>query len=168
MPDKNKATLVTGLILIVVSFLLVAGVVYLLNQTSQDREQKTATLEVQLENLMMEKAATELVSADTARVRREPVKVQDAINKTQNLYGDAEAGRKEGVLWIDRAASKYMITLGRVNGLNKGSLLTVFDGDREIAKVSVEAPLDLISYVNPVGKTLSDFSKTYYRITKTE
>lgn len=163
MADQNKLKLILGLSLILVSFLCAVVTFYFIGNSQKKKAEKISSLEVQLTNLIAEKAEGEMRSFDYRRLKRGPINLEDVLSKADIIYGPAELNRKEGVFWVDRKTSTFMVTLGMVNGLITGSSIAIFDGDKKIAEVSVEVPLDIVSYVKPVGKSLDQFDKDYYR-----
>ena len=165
MPDKIKLRLIVGLLLITISFICVAVVLYSIGHTTKVRATKVAYLETQLTNLIAEKAAAQMEPADSGRIKKGPVKAEDVLTGAENVYGQEAREKKEGILWVDHKASRYLVTLGAFNGLRSGDQLNIYDGDKLIGEVSVETPLDIIAYVKPVGKmVLEDFDKNYYRV----
>ncbi|MCB9747324.1 MAG: hypothetical protein H6755_02850 [Candidatus Omnitrophica bacterium] len=82
--------------------------------------------------------------------RSDSIDLAILVKNAQTLYGQEEIDRKEGVLWIDQEQSRFVITLGAVQGLVKGSELSVYNGNKAIGKVKVETLLDVVSYVEPI------------------
>jgi hypothetical protein len=164
MADKNKTFLLAGLSLIVFSFFCVAAILYVIGQKNQTDAKRVASLQVELSNLMVGKGRKELKRSDAVLTEREPIDLDEFLAKAETIYGPQELQRKEGIMWIDRKSSQCMINLGVVNGLTEGSRLKIYDGDKTLGEVSVQMPLDVISYVQPVDKTLVDFSNDYYRV----
>ena len=163
MADKNKSTLIAGISLIVVSFFCVAVLVYFMGRANKQNSEKLGSLEVQLANLMIEKAENEMSADDYARVKRPKIDTEDFMAKAESIYGEDELKRKEGVFWIDRKVSVCMVTLGKVNGVESGTSLNLYDGDTLVGKAVVDTTFDIVSYVKPVGKPIKDFDKSYYR-----
>lgn len=164
--DKNsKTTLIIGLFLIVVAFVCILAVFYFFGQEQTTHQQKLAQFEVQLANLVSEKSEAVIRKTDAKWTRRDPINIEDVLSRAESVYGPLELQRKEGVLWIDRKSSLCMITLGIVNGLKEGSILTVYEGYLKVGEVKVEIPHDIISYVRPIEKSLDAFSKNYYKVT---
>ena len=164
MADKNKTILLAGLSLIIFSFLCAAVILYIIGQKNQTNAQKIASLEVQLANSMLEKGQKNLKRSDSVLTGREPINLEDFLAKAQSIYGPQELQRRDGILWIDRKSDQCMINLGIANGLTEGSRLQIYDGDKKLGEVTVEKPLDIISYVKPVDKTLEEFTSNYYRV----
>jgi hypothetical protein len=57
-----------------------------------------------------------------------------------------------------------MVTLGVLNGVTKGVRLGVFEADKRVGTVKVTSALDVVSYVEPVDKKLTEFSRDYYQV----
>lgn len=94
----------------------------------------------------------------------ENVNLASLVKEAEKVYGQVEKRRKEGFLWIDRNTSRYVITLGAVNGLIPGNHLTVYEGDQKIGQVTVDTPFDIISYVHPFNDSQKSFTSDYYRV----
>ena len=94
----------------------------------------------------------------------QPVQKIPAVSEAPQpkAYGESEEKNKEGLLWFDSASSKYVITLGTVQGLVSGSALTVYDGDKKIGQVIVQSASDINSYVQPSSDT--QLTGNYYRV----
>src|SRR3989338_494030 len=99
MADKNRLKLIVGLSLILVSFVCVAAILYFMGKTNKENAEKLASLEVQLANLIVEKAEGQMRSADFRRARGEPVSLEDFLSRAEDIYGKEELNRKEGILW---------------------------------------------------------------------
>lgn len=162
--NRNKNNLVAGLVLIVIAFICTIVAFYFIGQRQKLHQEKMAALEVELANLVAEKSEPILRQTDAAWVRRGPIALEDFLAHAEVIYGEKELSRKEGVLWIDRKSSTCLVTLGVVNGLGPGSSLGVYQGDSPIGEVVVETAHDIISYVNPVQKSLDDFPNNYYKV----
>ena len=166
MPDKNKTTLLVGLSFLFGAFLFSAVILYFMGKKNDDNVNKLASLEVQLTNLIAEKGRGRMLAKDVGRLTREPITLDDVISQSEKIYGKGELNRKEGILWIDRNASICLITLGSVNGLEEGSRLSIWEGDKNIGEADVDIPLDIVAYVKIADKPLSDFKNNYYRVVK--
>jgi hypothetical protein len=92
------------------------------------------------------------------------INLQTLVQEAETVYGPEEKRRREGFLWIDRQESKYVVTLGALNGLSPGNYLTVYEGSKRMGQVAVDTPFDVISYVHPVDATLSLAQNEYYRV----
>ena len=106
-------------------------------------------LEVNPELTRREQARLRQEAELKAAAQEEAISLKAVLKQSEKIYPPQETGRKEGVMWFDRKASRFVVTLGAINGLSKGSVLSVYDGDDKIAEVKVESALDAISYVNP-------------------
>lgn len=166
MTDQNKSKLFLGFSLIFVSFVCIVVVLYFMGENNRKSQAKVSSLEVQLANVIAEKAATQLNAFDLELTRRDPINLDDVLARAESIYGKNELSRTEGVLWVDRKASLMMVTLGQANGLRQGSNLTVFEAKKKIGDVIVDSTFDLVAYVKPIGKTINDFDKNYYRVAK--
>ena len=92
------------------------------------------------------------------------IHLKSIVNEAEEVYGEEEKMRKEGLLWVDRKSSRFIVTLGALNGVNKGSYLTIYDGDKKVGQAKVESAFDVISYVSPLEKSLNLSTKDYYRV----
>ncbi len=97
---------------------------------------------------------------------RGPIALDDVLTRSETIYGKSALDRKDGILWIDRNSSICLVTLGRVNGLEDGSRLSIFEGDKKVGDCVVDTSLDLVAYVSFVEKSLDDFKSNYYRVAK--
>jgi len=82
------------------------------------------------------------------------INLERLVKAAQEIYGQAEQQKRQGYLWIDRKNSKYVVTLGAVNGVLAGSRLSVFDGQNKLGEITVETAFDVISYVFSTGDRL--------------
>ncbi len=170
---NNKIKIIFGLIFIILAFICVIAVSYFIDQRNKGDVEEIGALQVQLANLIVEKSQPYLSESDQKKVKRDTIELKDVLARAEIIYGDKELNRKDGVLWIDRESSSCMVTLGAVNGLIPGSYLGVYierkrdDGvvvNEKIDDVIVKKTYDIVSYVNPVDKTLDDFDYDYYRV----
>lgn len=170
---NHKIKIALGLILIILAFILTVGVLYFFYQRHQMSDQKVMALEVQLANIIAEKSESVLSSEEQKEVQRDPIRIEDVLARAEIIYGSQELERRSGILWIDRKASQGVITLGIVNGLSSGSYLGIYEERRQpgglvvnekIGEVVVEQSSDIISYVQPVKKSLYEFDRDYYRV----
>ena len=161
--DQSKTGLLAGLILIGFAFLCVLAIFYVIVNGQQTQTVQMENLKTRVDSLTMarDQAKEEL---DTLKKAPKTMSLQDILKQSEAQYGKDEKNRREGLLWIDRKASTYVITLGALNGLTPGSQLNVYQDNQRVGKLVVETPLDVISYVHPVGKSLKDFSQDYYRV----
>lgn len=170
----SKTKILIGLGLVVCAFIAAMAAFYFVNEKADTNLQEVDALQVQLANLIAEKGEKYLSESDRAKVKRERIDIEDVLQRTEKVYGDKELTRKDGILWIDRASSACMITLGAANGLIPGTYLSVYDEaasadgtaiSQKIADVVVEKTFDIVSYVTISGKKFSDFNRDYYRVT---
>ncbi|MFA5059235.1 MAG: hypothetical protein WC676_01225 [Candidatus Omnitrophota bacterium] len=164
MADQNKLKLIIGLSLIAVSFICAATALYFIGNANKSYQEKLGTLEVQMANLIAEQSQEALPISDARRVNRAPVNLEEYLSRAETIYGTAELKRKEGVLWLDKKAAQCVITLGRVNGLDTGSKLDIFEADKKIGEAIVDIPMDITAYVKLSDKTMDDFNNSYYRV----
>jgi len=163
MSIQNKTKIVIGMVFIVAAFICVGAIFYFMGNIEKEKTEKIARLEAHLTNLIMERSAVIFEEEGVKKVKREPIKVASLVEKAEDIYGEEERKRREGVLWIDQKSLQGIVTLGAVNGLRQGSEVHVFDKGKAIGIVVVEIPLDIISYVNP-AQDVSIFKKEYYRV----
>ena len=163
MAAHNKTKLIVGLFLVIVAFICLGVLFYYMAQANSQSQQKIAGLQVQLTNLIAEKAVNQMKPSDVKRAAGTPVLLEDLVKKAEEVYGEDEKKQKEGFLWIDKEANSFMVTLGALNGLAKGSRLSVYDGDQKIDEVVVETVLDVIAYVKPQNSP-EQYQGTYYRV----
>ncbi len=166
MPDKNKSKLLIGISFLLAAFLFSTVVLYFMGRKNEENAKEIASLQVQLTNLMNDKSRGTMLARDVGRTTREPVALDDVLSRSEKIYGKAEMNRKEGVLWIDQSNAVCLVTLGKVNGLDKGSRLDIFEGDTKIGVCLIDNPLDIVSYVSIAEKPISDFKNSYYRVVK--
>ena len=164
MSDPNKRKLLFGLLLIIASFVCVMAIFYFLLDAHQNKLQEIDSLQEQLSFLDTQKSVLERKANALEEEMGKAIDLKKFIEEAQRTYDDDEKSRKEGTLWVDRRSQALIITLGAVNGLEAGTRLTVYDGKNKIGFVSVETPLDVISYVQPIGPTLSQLQDDYYRV----
>lgn len=164
MAGKNKKVLIVGLIFIIISFICIGGVLYFMGEKQHLEIRKVTALEVELANLIAEKSEAVIKASDPNWYRREAIELEDIAIRAEKIYGEKELNRKEGVLWIDRKTSLYLVTLGIINGVQKGSLIGIYEGNMKIGSVEVKDFYDIISYVDLVDKTSDDFDKDYYKV----
>ena len=164
MSNGNKSKLIVGLLFVIIAFVCLAALFYYLVDANRVNQEKLATLQVQLTDLINEKASPAMSAARAQKARGQPLLVQDRVKKAEDVYGEEVRKQREGFLWIDKEASSFMVTLGALNGLSAGSRLAVYDGDQKIDEVVVENVLDVLSYARPVKNKIGDFQGNYYRV----
>ncbi|MDZ4242051.1 MAG: hypothetical protein U1D99_04410, partial [Candidatus Omnitrophota bacterium] len=123
-----------------------------------------STLKEQVALINAEKETAEGKAAELEDAKGRSIEIEKLIGESRKIYGDEEKGRTTGLLWVDREESRFIITLGVLNGLVKGSLVTVYDGDKTVATLLVEVPMDVISYTRPLSRKIEDFTEDYYRV----
>lgn len=170
---NNKVKFIFGLLLIVSAFASAMGALYFFHERNQLSDQQVLALQVQLANLIIERSADTLSLEEQKDVQRDFISLEDVLARAEIIYGQRELQRREGILWVDRKASQYMITLGIVNGLSQGSSLGVYEEraqpggiiiNEKIADIVVQEAFEIISYVLPVDKSMQDFRRDYYRV----
>ncbi len=157
---KNKSKLIVGLGCIISAFCCIVAVFYFMGKTHMASQEKIAALEAKIAELTTGAAPSGTSSAKTGSV---PMKLDDLLTEAQKIHGVTEKDRTEGLLWIDRKSDSYIVTLGALNGLQKGSQLSVYDGTQKMEVVNVDQPFDIISYVNP-PKLSSNLNNHFYRV----
>ena len=164
MANKTKFQLLGGLLLIFIAFICMAVTFYLMGNKAKIYTAQINTLEAQLANSINDKAVSHMPLSDYERARAETISPQDISERAESYFSEEELNRKEGILWIDRKASKYMVTLGTIHGVMKGSYCDVFEGSTKIGSVRVDDPLFIISYVTLLDKSQDDYKENYYRV----
>ncbi|MCB9771450.1 MAG: hypothetical protein H6754_02735 [Candidatus Omnitrophica bacterium] len=162
-PDGKKQ-IVTGLIFISVSFLGAIFLFYLTVNAQSAKEEEVKELSQELLLVGTEKDAAyskaKTLQAQVGRV----IDLDKVVTASQKVHGEKEANRIDGTLWIDRKSQKYIMTLGILNGVTKGSRLIIYDGDNKLATIKVISALDVVSFGEPVDKKITDFTKDYYQV----
>ena len=160
MAEKNLKKVGVGLILIALAVVSLVGVFYFLEvkpELAKRDQSKSQKLEASKQKLQERATAIQKTQAGD-------IDLNALVKQAEAMYGPEEKNRKEGVLWVDRSTSQFVVTLGALNGLLPGKYLTVYDGPTRIGQVAVDTPLDVISYVHPL-ETSTDFSQgDYYRV----
>lgn len=153
-----------GLTLISISFVCTL-VIFSLLLSEQRRQEKdyTALKEKAAAVDLERKTATEAVATLEDRMGRS-LSLEKLLTDSREEYGNDEAARRQGILWVDRAGGVLYVTLGAVQGLTPGMTLRVYDDQTYYADVRVDTPMDVISYVRPIGKRVDEFVKDYYRV----
>jgi len=164
MTNKHKTIQIVGIVLIIIAFACTLMVFYFMGEKQSRNQEKIASFEVELANLVAEKSEPIIRQSDPAWVRREPITLEDFLAHAESIYGEKELNRKEGVLWIDRKTTMCLVTLGVVNGLRPGSTLGIYEGDTRIGEITVDVTHDIISYGKLVQKSLEDFPNNYYKV----
>ena len=183
MAKRNMKKIIIGIVLIVIGLgtIGVAGFYQFVVKPELDQREASARAQAQWSkkaaqakpNLQPQepvKVSSSIQSAPAAQSAPPPQPVQKippvaetkAPPPPSKVYGEAEEKNKEGLLWFDSASSKYVITLGTVQGLTAGSALTVYDGNNRIGQVIVQSAADINSYVQPSPDT--QLTGNYYRV----
>lgn len=159
-PDGRKQVLL-GFVFLAMSFV---GGVSLFYMRVSAQEDSIAQLTKDLDTTKAEKdfvnRKAETLEAQVGRV----IDRERVVKESGKIHGGQEASRRSGALWIDRKSSRIIITLGALNGVDKGNFLNVYDGDAKFASVKVTSALDVVAYVEPVDMSISDFRKDYYSV----
>ena len=165
MKDPNKSKIFIGVALILGAFLCVLIVFYFLVNAHRQKLAEIDTMEEQLLALDTEKNAIQRRVDELKDQVGRSIALNKVIDEARNRYGSEEKDRKEGYLWIDHEASTAIVTLGVLNGLSAGKKLAVYDDTNNvIGHLIVETPMDVVSYVRPMGKSFDDFKGNYYRV----
>jgi len=97
---------------------------------------------------------------------KKKVSLRPLVDEAKGVYSSSEKEKKEGYLWVDNTSSNYVVTLGVVNGIFAGDDLTVYDGNKEIGRVTIDTAFDVISYVAVNVDLIKILKKDYYRVVK--
>ncbi len=160
----GRKQIITGLVFISASFLGAVFLLYLTVNAQSAKEVEVKDLNQKLLLVSTEKdAATSQAQTLQSQVGS-VLDLQKVVRVSEKVHGQSEADRKEGSLWINRKSGSVMVTLGVLNGVTKGSRLAVYDGENKIATMKVTSALDVVSYVEPVDKKISEFSRDYYQV----
>lgn len=164
-PQSNKRTILIGLGCILGSFVCVAGIFYVLINTQRSRMSEVEVLQERLMLLNEEKVILEEKAEELQSQAGRSLEVNRIIDQAKKIYGDQEQAKKEGYLWIDRNTDTFLVTLGALNGIAAGDRIRVYNEEEEpFGYLRVETPLDVISYVYPIDKTIKDFEDNYYKV----
>lgn len=161
--DPKKTYLFVGLICIVGAFVGVCAIFYMMTNEGLQKEEKIKNLNDQLVTVNAEKDIME-GELESLKAQADSIKIETIVAQSQKMYGQDESSRKEGLLWVDRKSKMYIVTLGALNGLEPGSTLSVFDGENRVGEVTVDLPLDVISYVQPTKRSSEKMTKNSYRV----
>jgi len=148
---SNRIILLLGLLFILLAFGCIGAVFYQVMDEQKERalevrEIKEKMVAVDAQKTVAEREARELAG----RVGR-GIEFDRLLSAAQRKYGEAEQERHSGDLWIDREGGQWLVTLGALNGIHRGSRLRVFDKDKaQIGVVVAETILDVVSYVYPL------------------
>lgn len=160
----GKKQIIAGLVFICASFLGAVFLLYLTVNAQSAKEFEVKDLNEKLLLVSTEKeAAASQAQAFKSQVGR-ALDLEKVVDASQKVHGEKESDRKNGSMWINRKTGSWMVTLGVLNGVTKGSRLGVFDGKNKIATLKVISALDVVSYVEPVDKEIGDFERDYYEV----
>ncbi|MFA5088198.1 MAG: hypothetical protein WC552_04105 [Candidatus Omnitrophota bacterium] len=163
MAKKVKKKFLTGLILILVSFLGIFIILYLLGSENNRSFDQIEQLKDQVSSLETNKLNVEN-ELTVVKSKSNTIELDVLLTQAEKKYGPDEKNRREGLLWLDPQTSVYVVTLGAINGIQPGSLLMVYDGEKKVGQVKVDTPLDVISYVSPVDQSLQRLDNNYFRV----
>ncbi len=97
-------------------------------------------------------------------IEEESVSLTSLVKEAEAYHPGIDFEKSDGFMWIDRKSSKYVVTLGAVNGIYPGSVLSVYSGEDKIGEVQVDTSFDVISYVVPQTNSLPLLDQDYYRV----
>src|SRR5262245_13979066 len=110
--DPNKSTLLAGLILILGAFGCILIVFYFLINAQRQRMEEMETLEDKLVALDLDKNSIQSRVDQLQDEVGRSIDLNKLVDTAADRYGEEERDRKEGYLWIDRANSISIVTLG--------------------------------------------------------
>jgi hypothetical protein len=160
----GRKQVISGLVFVSVSFV---GAVFLLYLTVNAQSAKDSELQDLNAEYVLVSSEKEVADSKVQTLQSQVGRFLDrakVMDVAQSIHGQDEADRREGSFWIDHKSGRCMITLGVLNGVDKGSRLGVYDGENKIATVNVISALDVVSFVEPVDKTIKDFKRDYYHV----
>lgn len=146
---SNKTILFLGLLFIFSAFMCVAAVSYQMIQDRRYKDEEVEDIRRNLVEVKAERTEAQRKARELAARAGQGIEFDRLMSAAHQRHGEEERSRREGDLWIDREGKEWMVTLGALNGLAKGSRLRVMDGDQQIGVVTARAVLDVVSYVDP-------------------
>ncbi len=161
---SNKKKILLGVFFVGLGLIFLVGVFYLLINSQQAGAKENADLREQLAFLKTEKETEDHKVEELQQAVGKSVRLEKVLETANQTYDAKEKERREGYLWVDREGQTWVITLGALNGVSVGSRLAVYDGDKKIGTIKVKTPLDVISYVQPVDKSVEELKDDYYRV----
>lgn len=164
LSGQPKKILFIGIIFVIAAFICTIGILYFLVNTQKAKSEELGVLREQVVSLNAERDMMERLTTALEQEAGGSLDLGRLLEEADKVYDDTEKERREGHLWIDRSAGTCVVTLGALNGLVPGSRLSIYEGDKKIGVVVVKTLLDVISYVQPVGKPLVQFKNDYYRV----
>ncbi len=159
----NKTVLFLGLLFIIVAFVCVIIVVYHMIDQNQRKEAEIKSIQEKIAVVTEQNASAQKTAQDLTMRVGHGIEVDALLSAAQQRYGDAESSRTRGDLWIDRDGGVWMITLGALNGVKKGSYLRVVQDDKKVGTVVVRMALDVVAYVDPV-EDVGQFTENIYQV----
>ena len=147
---NNKKVLFLGLVFILAAFGCVVGVIYQILNDRQQKVQEVEEIEKMAARISEEKSSAQSEVRDLAQRAGQEIELAHLISAAQREYGDEEQQRKQGDLWVDHEGGSWVVTLGALNGVKKGTRLRVFESEKEIGVVVAHTVLDVVSYVSPL------------------
>lgn len=145
---KNTKSIFTGIIFIILAFSCGTTSFYLLEVKPKLEKKEEARLKKEAD----------------LKARQETISLKTVLKQSQGIYSLEEQAQREGLMWVDHKTSRFVVTLGAIHGLVKGSILSVYDGNKRIGEVKVESALDAISYVSPDNQFRSLLNNDYYEV----
>lgn len=170
---QKKYFKIYGIVFVFSSYLLLLCALYVLNRQNKVPSNYAAQIK---------EAITEMVrpgfSADSSRLRsglpavagRTLSEIEWDRSPQEEIFVPLESRegvrvpKNEGTLWIDRKRSQCLITLGKTDGIKKGLLVDIYDGERQVGKARVIRLFDSISYAELVGRAQEHLTKDYYKV----
>jgi len=165
---QDKKKIIIGLVLIVISFIGAAVIVFGMSQLQQSKNSRISSLQEKIDILNDQRDEMETEVSDLRTALDGSPRLENVIEAAKEVYGDDESQRREGILWIDRQQNSFVATLGMLNGVEEGAVLKVYDKDRPFGSVVVSQAFDVISFVDSPQKMITDYSKDYYRVVPEE
>jgi len=158
---NHKKLLFLGFMLIIAAFVCILALFYQIVTIHREEALKVQDTKVMAERISQEKEAAEKeVRRLEGKVGRE-IDVDRLVSAAQQEYGRAEGQRTAGDLWVDHENDTWVVTLGALNGVQKGTRLRVLGSGQEIGRVIAETVLDVISYVRPLGDAAQFLQEIY-------
>ena len=159
MAQKSFKKLVFGFILIVAAaFLLLVGFYQFKVKPELASRDKINSQKLSATKQKIDQRAAEIKQAQEGSIN-----LSTLVKEAEAVYGPQEKSRKEGVLWVDRQSSNFVVTLGALNGILPGSKLNVYQGSEKVGQVTVDTSFDVISYVHPED-SLDLSANDYYSV----
>jgi hypothetical protein len=163
MAKKNIKRIFWGVILMILSVISAAAAFYFLETKPQFWGDNLST--PQREFLPAPDQVKKGEDAASSLDRKEPYLevVGAGLKPVPAPYDKKGQNGQEGFLWIDRASSSHVMTLGRSHGVEPGQHVAIYDGAGRLGEVEVDHALDSTSYVHPSGQSMDLSKNDYYR-----